>query len=57
MSITDRADELRRRLELYRSYLHRGVASDEAAMYIRAIRDDEAELANLLKTRESKGTH
>jgi hypothetical protein len=44
----DRADLLRRRIELYRQYLRLGVAVGTAMTYLREIAVAEHELAELL---------
>ena len=43
----DRINALRARIALYRRYMREGVLSDEAARYLKQIRQDEAELAVL----------
>ena len=43
----DRISALRARIALYRRYMREGVLSDEAARYLKQIRQDEAELATL----------
>jgi len=43
----ERAEFLRRRIELYRRYLREGVDIDVAAEYLRQIAEDEGELAEI----------
>lgn len=43
----DRAIVLRRRIELYRSYLRQGADAERARDYLRQIIADEAELARI----------
>ena len=43
----DRINALRARIALYRRYMREGVLSDEAARYLKQIRQDEAELVVL----------
>jgi hypothetical protein len=46
-SDTDRAEFLRQLIAVYRGYMRQGVTSDEAAMYLRQIKEDEAELETI----------
>ena len=43
----ERAELLRRRLELYRRYLREGVDASLAEQYLRQIAEDEAELRQI----------
>jgi hypothetical protein len=50
MPTQEHADNLRRRIELYRSYLREGVDVSLAREYLREIAEGEAELARLTGT-------
>ena len=47
----DRAEALRRRIALYRSYLREGVEGALALEYLRQIAEDEAELKRIERAR------